>query len=492
MKINIKALLDYKNMNRRRLLIGSGIGVVVVIIIFANLTTAGSGDTDNPGPPIAVQVAEVRRQLVEQTVTAAGKIQPVFETEISSTVSGQIMAILVEEGEEVQPGDTLVILDRLRYEAAYERSKSALRSARAGLKQVRAERDRGRQLYEKSLISLQDMEILQANDEGALSRREQAEATVDQARDDLAKTTLVAPEAGVVTKLNKEVGEMALGSTFQADVLLIISDLSMMEVVVEVDETDVVDIEVLDLVKIEVDAIQDTVFEGRVSRVAHSATIQGAGTQNQVTNFEVVVTFDIDPSARRIDPRIRPGMSATSTIIIARLEDAIAVPIQAIAARQPKRDNEGGDESGGPGGRRGMARGERASGGPGGNRSAAQGGRPAGGGNRGSFQGRSGGPPGAGRPEPVEVVFVVTSDSSQSATGFLKRLFGAKPEEYVEQREVKLGISSDTHYEISTGLRAGEEIIIGNYRAVSRDLQDGRRIERSERSFDRFQGRGDR
>ncbi len=87
---------------------------------------------------------------------------------------------------------------------------------------------------------------------------------------------------------------------------------------------------------------------------------------------------------------------------------------------------------------------------------------------------------------------MVTSDSSQSATGFLKRLFGAKPEEYVEQREVKLGISSDTHYEISTGLRAGEEIIIGNYRAVSRDLQDGRRIERSERSFDRFQGRGDR
>lgn len=482
MKINIKELLDYKNMNRRRLLIGSGIGVAVILIIFINLTTAGNRETDNPGPPIAVQVAEVRRQLVEQTVTAAGKIRPVFETEISSTVSGQIMGILVEEGEEVQPGDTLVVLDRLRYAAAYERSKSALRSARAGLKQVRAERGRGRQLYEKSLISLQDMEILEASYEGALSRMEQAEATVEQARDDLAKTILVAPEGGVVTKLNKEVGEMALGSTFQADVLLIISDLSMMEVVVDVDETDVVDIEIFDLVKIEVDAIQDTIFEGRVSRVAHSATIQGAGTQNQVTNFEVVVTFDIDPSARRIDPRIRPGMSATSTIVTARLEDAIAVPIQAIAARPPKRDRDGGDASEspreGPGGRRGMARGERASSGSGGN--------------RGASQGRPGGMMGAGRPEPVEVVFVVISDSSKSAAGFLKRLFRAKPKEYVEQREVKLGISSDTHYEIGTGLQAGEEIVIGNYRAVSRDLQDGRRIERSERPSGGFQGRGDR
>ena len=467
MKINIKALLNVKNMSRRRLLIGSGIGVVVIITVFINLTTAGSGETDDLGPPIAVQVAKVRRQLVEQTVTAAGRIRPVFETEISSTVSGQIKGILVEEGEEVQPGDTLVILDRLRYAAAYERSKSALRSARAGLKQVRAERGRGRQLYEKSLISLQDMEILEAKFEGALSRMEQAEATVDQARDDLAKTILVAPEAGVVTKLNKEVGEMALGSTFQADVLLIISDLSMMEVVVEVDETDVVDIEILDLVKIEVDAIQDTVFEGRVSRVAHSATIQGAGTQNQVTNFEVVVTFNIDPSAERIDPRIRPGMSATSTIVTARLEDAIAVPIQAIAARPPKRDKADEDNREGSRGR------------PGGDRGGFRGGRP-------------GGMGGAGRSEPVEVVFVVISDSSQSATGFMKRLFGVKPKEYVEQREVKLGISSDTHYEIGTGLEAGEEIVIGNYRAVSRDLQDGRQIDRSEQRSGGFRGRGDR
>ena len=99
---------------------------------------------------------------------------------------------------------------------------------------------------------------------------------------------------------------------------------------------------------------------------------------------------------------------------------------------------------------------------------------------------------GAGRPEPVEVVFVVISDSSQSATGFMKRLFGVKPKEYVEQREVKLGISSDTHYEIGTGLRAGEEIVIGNYRAVRRDLQDGRQIDRSEQRSGGFRGRGDR
>jgi len=471
MKINLKKI------GRKRLLIGLGAGAVIILIIIVNLSSGSGQDGERQGPPVAVQVEKVRPRTVEQTVTAAGKIQPVFETEISSTVSAQIMAIYVEEGYEVQPGDTLVILDRRRYEASHDRAQSALRSARAGLKKVTAERDRGRQLYEKNLISLQEMETLEASYEEALSRKEQAEATLAQANDDLDKTVLLAPESGVVTKIRKEVGEMALGSTFQADVLLVISDLSMMEVVVEVDETDVVDIELFDPVKVEVDAIQDTVFEGRVSRIAHSALVTGQGTQEQVTNFEVVVTLDINPEARRIDPRIRPGMSATATITTALHTSVVAAPIQALTARVPKRKES--EE---------LAAGEPAGESREGNQSRARG-TPQGGPGRGSGAG-TGAPmrseQGEGeeeftRPEPVEVVFVVVEDTTGSGGGFLRKLFGSKPSAKVDQREVKIGISSDTHYEILSGLEAGEEIVVGNYQAVSKDLQDGRLITRKER-----------
>ena len=454
--------LDFKKyLNRKRLLIGGAIIVVIALIIVRNVSSDGERDERRSGPPITVQVEQVRRRQVEQAVTAAGKIRPVFETEISSTISAQIMELRVDEGHEVQAEDVLVILDRARYEAAFERAKSVLRSARAGQKLTRSELDRGQQLFDKKLISLQDLEALEAAFESALGAQEQAEATLEQARDDLDKATLVAPYDGVVTKLNKEVGEMALGSTFQADVLLVISDLSMMEVVVDVDETDVVDIEILDRVEIEVDAIPDTTFSGRVSRVAHSATIIGQGTQEQATNFEVVVTLDVNQEASRIDPRLRPGMSATATIITARHDEVVAVPIQALAAREPVVPDEEGDtpEEGSKrrrGGKRGSGDGNPD--------------------NDGDDNG-----PGPGKPEVVEVVFVIRKDTTGANPGFFSKLFRGKPVETVEQRPVKLGISSDTHYEILSGLEAGEEIVVGNYRAVSKELQDKSRIKRKEK-----------
>lgn len=454
--------ISLKNISRKRLFIGLGIGLVLIIIVLRNLASGGDPAAAQLGPPIAVEVEEVGLHSVEQTVTAAGKIQPVFETEISSTVSAQIMAIRVDEGYEVTTGDTLIILDRRRYEAAYERSQSALRSAEAGLRRVTSELERSRQLYEKDLISQQEMETLEASYEQSLSQKEQAEASLDQAADDLDKTILIAPEGGIVTQLNKEVGEMAQGSTFQAEVLLVISDLSMMEVVVEVDETDVVDIELMDPVDIEVDALQDTVFSGRVSKIAHSALVTGLGTQNQVTNFEVVVTLDVDPQARRVDPRIRPGMSATATITTALHNSVVAVPIQALTARQPvelESNNVTGSST------------VSSSGGSDG----------------GSMVVTNTGPEAEisdedDDTEPVEVVFVVARDTTGSGGGFLQGLFGPRARDRVVQREVEIGISSDTHYEILSGLEPGEEIVIGNYRAVSRDLEDGRRITRLEES----------
>ncbi|MCK4578357.1 MAG: efflux RND transporter periplasmic adaptor subunit [Candidatus Marinimicrobia bacterium] len=454
--------IDLKLLKTKPVLIGIGVVAVLALIIVKN-----TGRDDNPearpkGPPIAVQVEKVTRQMVEQTVTAAGKIRPVFETEISSNVGAQIMDLYVKEGDKVEAGDLLVSLDRARYEAAYERAKSALRSARANEKKIKAEIDRGRQLYEKNLISLQDMEALEASYESALSQSEQAAAMLEQAKDDLNKTELIAPDGGVVTKLNKEIGEMALGSTFQADVLLIISDLTSMEIVVDVDETDVVDVALLDPVEIEIDAIPDTIFSGRVSRVAHSATILGLGTQEQATNFEVIVTLDINLEGGVIDSRIRPGMSATATIITARHDSVLAVPIQALAARPPvmkKPEGEDAESDSTDQDNKSARRGK-------GKRPDPEKG------NRGGKR--------MDKPEPVEVVFVVKSDSAKSEVGFFTKLFGGKAKEEVEQRPVKLGISSDTHYEILSGLSEDEEIVIGNYRAVSRELQDGSLIKRRE------------
>ncbi|MFC1480929.1 efflux RND transporter periplasmic adaptor subunit [Candidatus Neomarinimicrobiota bacterium] len=450
---------DWQVLKRKPVLLGIGGAVLVALILIRNISADDAkNDADKSAPPVEVQIETVSLQPIEQNVTAAGKIRPVFETEISSTISAQIMDIRVEEGDEVEAGDTLVVLDRKRYAAAYERSLSEVRSAKAKLKQIKAEIERDRQLFDKKLLSLQDFEAKEASYELAISQMEQAEASEDQAGDDLSKSILLAPDGGVVTRLNKEIGEMALGSTFQADVLLIISDLSMMEVVVEVDETDVVDIEILDQVEIEIDAIQETVFNGRVSRVAHSASVLGQGTQEQSTNFEVIVTLNIREGAKRIDERIRPGMSATATIVTARHDDAVAVPIQALAARPPvvKKNPDDGDES--------QADEKRAN-------------------ERGPHDGgESHGKPGDRnfkKPEPVEVVFVVSIDSANSQS-WLARLFGKEPLKNVAQREVELGISSDTHYEILSGLDAGEEIVVGNYRAVSKELRDGSRIKRKE------------
>lgn len=469
----------FPDMSRKRLYTIVGVGALVLLMIIRNL---GSDDPDGEGgqsAPIAVQTQKVSLQRLEQTVTAAGKIQPVYETEISSTVSAQIMALRVEEGDEVAAGDTLVILDRLRYQAAYERTRSALRSAAARQRQVKAERDRGKQLFEKKLISLQDMEALEASYETALGAKDQAEASLQQAQDDYAKTVLMAPYGGVITKINKEAGEMALGSTFQADVLLIVSDLSSMEVIVDVDETDVVEIEILDLVEIEVDALPDTKFTGRVSRVAHAATIIGAGTQEQATNFEVVVTLDINPDSNRIDPRLRPGMSATATITTARVDNAVAVPIQALTARQPLPPEELADGEVGNGDEKDRTRRDRREGDgrEGSTREAGASQRgPGGPGGRNGFGG-----PGGKKEEPVEVVFVIINDSTASGVGFVGRLFGKKAPEKVVQRQVELGISSDTHYQIVGGLKEGEEIVIGNYKAVSKELKDGSTITRKTR-----------
>ncbi|HKJ67662.1 MAG TPA: efflux RND transporter periplasmic adaptor subunit, partial [bacterium] len=309
------------------------------------------------------------------------------------------------------------------------------KSAAAEVKLARSELKRIRDLHEKGLSSEAELEQAEARLEKAVSALEQQQAALKQARDDLAKTRILSPIDGTVTRLGKEVGEIALGSTFQSDVIMTISDLSTMEVIVEVDESDVVDVSLGDSVEVEVDALPDTIFTGRVTEIAHSAVTQGMGTQEQVTNFEVTITLD------KRAPEFRPGMSADVAIVTDIRDDALMVPIQAVTVRAPKRLETQSEESI-----------ENT-----GNDNAPE-------------------PQNSGNDIPL------TTELEQRRAEMDEVVFVVNPEDMsAEQRKVKTGISSDTHFEIVSGLDAGEEIVIGSYQAVSRDLEDGDKVERNNR-----------
>jgi len=220
-------------------------------------------------------------------VNASGVLQPEKEVKISATISAWITDITVEEGDYVTQGQHLISLDEKQYKASLEQARSSVKSSQSSLKKVAAEKVRMESLFEKGLASQQELESITAEYELAESRLEQAQAALESREDELAKTKILAPQSGVVTKINKEVGEMALGSVFQADVLMIIADLSRMEVVVDVNENDVVSVAEGDTAEVEIDAFQDTIFYGVVSDIAHVAETTNFGTQEQVTNFKV-------------------------------------------------------------------------------------------------------------------------------------------------------------------------------------------------------------
>ncbi len=307
---------------KKTLLIIGGI-VIIGAIVILNIMKKEKG--------VTVTTEKIERGTVQAKVTGSGQIKPAVEVKISANVAGKIVKLNAKEGDRVKAGMMLVALDPTQYEAAVERSKSALLSAKANEKKASSELKRSKELFEKKLVSLADYETAQAAYESAMSARMQTEAALKEAQDALHKTRLYTTMDGVVTKLNKEVGEMAIGAQFQEDVIMVVSDLSKIEAVIEVDENDVVNVAIGDSSSIELDAFPDTSFTGVVTKIANSAKTTGAGTQEQVTNFEVTVTFD-NP-----DPRFRPGMSATVDIMTQRLDNVIKVPIQAVTVRDAKK-----------------------------------------------------------------------------------------------------------------------------------------------------------
>jgi len=288
-----------------------------------------------------VQTADVERRKIVQKVSANGKIQPKTQVKVAADVSAKITRLHVEEGQWVKQGALLVELDRERYLAIVEQSEAAVRSAQASanlvrenLSQTEREFARSRELVSRDLESQSALDALQAAHQvevarhaSALEQVEQAKASLKQARDDLSKTTIYAPMSGTVSDLSKEQGEIAIGSQFQEDVILVIADLSAMEAKVDVDENDIVSVEIGQLAEIEVDALQGRALQGTVTEIANSANLSGQGTSGQKTEFEVTLTID-DPT-----DALRPGMTASARIVTRSNENALSVPIQSVAVR---------------------------------------------------------------------------------------------------------------------------------------------------------------
>lgn len=288
-----------------------------------------------------VETARVERQKIVQKVNANGRIQPRTQIKISADVSAKITKLAVEEGQWVEAGTFLLELDRERYLAAVESAEANVRSAtaegnlvRENLNKTQREFERSKGLKDQNLQSEAEFETAQAaylvekaRYESTLDRAEQAKAALKQARDDLSKTTIYAPMSGTISDLNKEQGEMAIGSQFQEDVILIISDLSEMEAQVNVDENDIVSVSIGQEAEIEVDALLDRTLKGRVTDIASSANVAAEGTGSQKTEFEVKIQI-IDPT-----DELRPGMTASADIFTKSNDNAVSVPIQSVALR---------------------------------------------------------------------------------------------------------------------------------------------------------------
>jgi len=316
--------------------IWAGAGAVAVIVIASLMAVRGNGED-----LLEVETAAIERETIVQTVNATGRIQPKTQIRISADVSSKIMALHVDEGDWVEAGTLLVELDRERFEAAVESAQARVRSAQANAKlvqqnKIKTEKDyaRGRDLVRRNLESQSVLDSLEAayqvevaRYEAVLDEVEQARALLKQADDDLSKTLIYPPMSGTISDLNKEQGEIAIGSQFQEDVILVLADLTEMEALVNVDENDIINVAIGQSAGIEVDALFGETLSGEVYEIANAANVDEQGTTNQKTEFEVKIAISGDTT------KLRPGMTASADISTQTKHDVVSVPIQSVAVR---------------------------------------------------------------------------------------------------------------------------------------------------------------
>jgi HlyD family secretion protein len=426
--------------------------IIFVVILLCLGTLATVAVLKKREAVIIVQAEKAAMRNLTELVKANGKIQPVLQVKISPEVSGEIIELPLKEGYKVNKGDLLLkikpdsyLANRNQAEAGYQSSLAGESTAVANLLKAEAEFTRNKELFDRKLISdsayiefktLRDVAQLQLT--SSKHQVNVAKALLARAEEELAKTTIVSPLTGTISKLNSQVGERVVGTATMAGTeVMTIADLNEMEARVDIGEVDVVLISPGQKAQLEVDAFKDRKFTGVVTEVANSSKGLGAlsgssGSTQEATKFEVKIHI-------QEKELFRPGMSVTAEIETRYRTNVITVPIASVTTRLPK---DGSSKKGG-----GMfARAKESKADPPSTHSSTTSTNA----NKDKGKGRD-------APKPIEVVFVL--DGSR-----------------VKMVPVKIGISDDDYWEIIEGLKDGQEIVSGGYRAISRDLEDGKKV----------------
>ncbi|SDJ88054.1 HlyD family secretion protein [Catalinimonas alkaloidigena] len=426
------------------------LGVVLVVLVLFVVVAKRQGWVGEPNGE-QVSTAPVKRVNITEMVSASGKVQPEVEVKISPDVSGEIVELLIKEGDSVKEGQLLLKIRPDNYVSLVDRAVANLNTNRANLSQAtaavaqsearfaqaKANYERNKSLFEQKVISAADWEQIKTDYEVAQKEVESArqnaqaarynvssaQAGVDEAQENLRRTSILAPMSGTVSKLDVELGERVVGTSQMAGTeMLRIANLNNMEVAVDVNENDIIRVQVGDTARIDVDSYSylDKEFKGIVTSIANTAN--EALTTDAVTEFEVKVRIlnesyeDLAEGIKTVSP-FRPGMTASVEIITDRRQDVLSVPLAAVTTRSPNDDKKPGENNEGP--------------------------------NASSNTQET--RPGA---EPIEVVFVVKDGKA-------------------ERRPVKTGISDFDNIEILSGLQEGEVVVSGPFRTVSQKLKDG-------------------
>lgn len=419
---------------------------------------------------IAVQTEKVVRRNLTELVMANGRIQPVLQVKISAEVSGEIIALPVKEGQKVSKGDLLVRIKPDFYIAATNQAnasyKSALASrtmAEANLRRAEAEFKRHQDLFRNKLVSDSTFdEVRAANDvakaqsEGATHQVEVAKAAVDSANESLDKTTIRAPLSGTISKLNSRLGERVLGTVQNIGTeIMTIADLNEMEARVDIGENDVVRIAPGQKARLEVDAFKKRKFNGIVTEIANSSKDAGQMSSQEATKFEVRIRV------QEKEP-FRPGMSVTAEIETCYRTNVLTVPFASVTTRPPKeKEKTKVTARAGP---------------PGTNSPQTRTNPPA---------PRTNTLTAATNTPPADGTNVTTSDKkSKDAIKQVEVVFVLDGDR-AKMLPVKIGISDDNYWEVAEGLTEGQEVVSGSFRAITRELEDGKKIRKGPATGDK-------
>ena len=396
----------------------------IILIIVLSVVSAKMGKKESGKLVYTQKVGQID---IEETVTGSGKIQPEKEVKISSDVSGEIIQLPIKEGQQVKKGDLLVKINPDLYQSGLKRARAAVQNARANLSQAKArlisaDQDfkRSKQLFAKGIISKADYQKSETNYKVAVANKEAAQfsvqsalANLNEANDNLARTTIYAPISGTISKLNVEMGERVVGTKQMTGTeIMRIANLNNMEVLVDINENDIVKIKVGDAALIDVDAYLKEQFKGIITEIANSADTK-LGSGDQITNFKVKIRILKESYEHLLKNKskeyapFRPGMTASVDIITNKKSDVIGVPIGAVTVRTDTTSNHKGKAK--------------------------------------------------LSDKPIELVFVLQNGKAKI-------------------KAVETGIQDDTNIEIVKGLQQGDEVITGPYNLVSKTLKNGNKV----------------